>query len=147
MKLLIALLASSLLSMVQAQEVVNDRFHFSHLRSFYSCHFAENRADQILQALGAENIVSRCQGGLEMRQRFVSVLVDFEVPNHRGPWRNVILNERTFDRFSSENSCEFTYRMIQQFIENFAVRNLTSFNGCWDGRGRFQFEFQLRQEE
>ena len=112
---------------------------YSSFRSFYSCDYAEDRAEAFLKQLGAKNVRTRCSGGLPDSQ-FVNVRATFEaaVPAARG-------SQASFQRvtLSARESCDFNEQLIRQILPFFTVRNVQSRSSCWDSQGRVGFTLDV----
>ncbi len=125
----IALMAGT----ASADNVFN--FHYNNNNAFYSCHYAENQVANTLVTLGADNVETRCHGGIDHDQLLpVSVSATYT---------QVAKGEREVV-FKGNESCDFNVKLIKAALKNFDHEVVSAQSSCWDAKGRYNIRVLVR---
>lgn len=110
-------------------------FHYSNHNAYYACSFAETAVVKTLSTLGAEDIDTRCSGGIDNGQLFpVSV---------KAAYTQVAKGERMV-QFKGNEACDFNVKLIKAALKNFDHEVVSAKDSCWDASGRYDIQVLVK---
>ncbi|MES3037320.1 MAG: hypothetical protein V4736_05375 [Bdellovibrionota bacterium] len=132
-----------LVSQAQAQSIawVEKDIHvsYSSFHSYYSCDYAEQQTEKILNVMGAQGMKVTCSGGLPYNE-FVSVRARFQsaiatIGTTEDNWSGV--------KFKVNEACDFNESIARQLAKHFTTRNVKVSSSCWDSQGSFKLTAEV----
>lgn len=153
MKLLLAIVSIFSLQTMAAElgsEVLANRteksieFNWTSNRSYYACSYAEGQTRKYLRALGAQDISTDCDGGIEYGQPYwlpLSLTADFSVYTQDGNGTEPVTNQKVVLR--GNESCEFNVKLIEKILSQVSHTLVKKSVNCFEARGSYRYEIEV----
>jgi len=121
--------------LANASERLSINFNYSSNESYYSCSYVQGQASKILSTLGAENIVTQCQGGIQNDLQPLPISMQATYTHHVKSGKKVVLK--------GHDACEMNIKLIGTILSTIDHDIIDWDAACWGSQGSYKIKLEL----
>ncbi len=129
--------------LLSARTIKNAEFYWSSVRSYYACNYAEGQTQRYLDLLGAQDVQTKCRGGIEFGKYWGPLRLDasFSLLDANDNGTEMVAVQRVVIRGSE--SCEFNVKLMDTLLKQIPHVLVEKRASCFNSQGSFKYVVEV----